>query len=242
MTKFFLTHSFCIFAIATALGQGGGSPMITDDPGTVERGVLELEVIFEFQKTMFEKEYQAPLIDLDYGLTDRLDFSFEFPYLIEKDPFETNKSIGFIEVGVKYRFYENEKKSIFFGIVPEVLIPLHENGEMEYLLEFLAEKAFSNFVVGASLGYLYMKEEQDYFGTSILAGFEVLRSLSLKGEIAFEASREDLSNNEGIANFGVTYELNERIEFNSSIGTGLFASDPDFKKTMISFLGIKILI
>ena len=55
------------------------------------------------------------------------------------------------------------------------------------------------------------------------------------GEFAFEFSRHDFDSNEGVINFGISYELNDKIELNASVGIGLFASDKDSRKFLISF-------
>jgi hypothetical protein len=239
MKKILLISAISVLFITSAFAQGGGGPMITDDPGTVDKGFLELEVIFESQSTKNEDEFQAPLIDLDYGLANNLDVSFEFPYLIQKYTSQTRDRIGFIELGLKYRFYENNNQSFFLGVVPEVLMPLHKDIESEYLLEFLAEKGFDSFVLSASLGYTQLEESQGAFGSSILAGFNIANGFAFNGEFAFEADRDDLSVNEGVINFGISFMINEWLGFNSSIGTGLFASETESRKKVISFVGLK---
>jgi len=60
--------------------QGGGPPMITDDPGTPPKGHFELNVTANTNISETEKEYDIPLLDLNYGLNKHSELTFEIPY------------------------------------------------------------------------------------------------------------------------------------------------------------------
>jgi len=60
----------------------GGPPLITDDPGTPGDGKWEINVAFEAEKRGTQRSYAIPLLDINYGLGDRIQLKYEkFPGL-----------------------------------------------------------------------------------------------------------------------------------------------------------------
>jgi hypothetical protein len=77
---FYLLFILNIFPIILR-AQSGGPPMITDDPGTPDKGVWELNFSFNTDINEFEKEFEAPLLDINFGLNERTQLKLEFPWL-----------------------------------------------------------------------------------------------------------------------------------------------------------------
>jgi len=61
-----------------AQGQGG-PPMVTDDPGTPGGGHWEINLAWTGEHSSGETTQDAPLLDLNYGVGDRLQVKYEVP-------------------------------------------------------------------------------------------------------------------------------------------------------------------
>ena len=76
----------CLLATLAALGgkvdAQGGPPLVTDDPGTPGADRWELNVSVTAEQDTRESIYQMPLIDLNYGLGDRIQLKVELPVQI----------------------------------------------------------------------------------------------------------------------------------------------------------------
>ena len=50
----------------------GGPPLLTDDPGTPGDGNWEINIGFTIEKLLQETLYEAPILDINYGLGERI--------------------------------------------------------------------------------------------------------------------------------------------------------------------------
>ena len=99
----------CVPALVTprrALPQAG-PPYITNDPGTPGDANWEINV---GQMTTVERAaaaYQLPQIDLNFGLGDRIQLTFEVPYVLETaDGQPSARAWSNAFPGVKWRFFD----------------------------------------------------------------------------------------------------------------------------------------
>ena len=89
------------------LAAQGGPPLRTDDPGTPGNRNWEINVASTQFWSKSEREFESPLLDINYGLGDRIQLKYEVPYRFDSDhgaPFKSG--IGNSLLGVKWRFYE----------------------------------------------------------------------------------------------------------------------------------------
>jgi hypothetical protein len=91
---------------AQVLAQGG-PPLFTDDPGTPGNRNWEINIASTHFRSPGEREIEAPLLDINYGLGDRIQLKYEVPYLFDSDegaPYRT--AVGNSLIGVKWRFFQ----------------------------------------------------------------------------------------------------------------------------------------
>ena len=69
-----------IVGVPDARGQGG-PPLITDDPGTPGPGKWEIQFSFAHERSQNERVYEAPLLDINYGVGERIQLKYEVTYL-----------------------------------------------------------------------------------------------------------------------------------------------------------------
>jgi hypothetical protein len=85
----------------------GGPPLLTDDPGTPGNRNWEINIASTHFRSPGEREIEAPLLDINYGLGDRIQLKYEVPYLFDSDGDAPYRSaVGNSLIGVKWRFFQ----------------------------------------------------------------------------------------------------------------------------------------
>src|SRR5258706_5506428 len=62
----------------------GGPPMLTDDPGTPGDGHWEFNTAMQTEHGGDTMTFKLPLVDINYGLGERLQLKFEMPWQLER--------------------------------------------------------------------------------------------------------------------------------------------------------------
>ncbi len=214
----------------------GSPPMISDDTDTPGPGNLELNVVFNGAWSRDERSFEAPLLDVNYGIGERMQFKYEVPYAIERDVSggradTTEHGIGDSIVGVKDRFYDDEEIALSLAVYPQVRFrtpgarrALSEDGA-SFILPLLLTKEFATASVTADLGVEHSSadDRSDYFA-SFGIGTRVTDRLAIMTEIAGESLR-DSDARRYIVNIGLRRKLNDKQALLASVGHDLHAPD-----------------
>jgi hypothetical protein len=89
-----------------------GPPFVTDDPEPPPPGGWEINVPFILERTPGKTEMDAPLFDLNYGLPN-VQLKLEFPVeIVHEDGAGTAAGTGDLVLGVKWRFWNNERTQL----------------------------------------------------------------------------------------------------------------------------------
>src|SRR5438067_1001366 len=101
-----LSVAACIFLFAPLwAGAQGGPPLLTDDPITPGDRHWEVNIALTAEHFRGERSYGAPLLDLNYGLGERIQLKWEVPWLMVQTPGAgTRSGLGDSKLGVKWRF------------------------------------------------------------------------------------------------------------------------------------------
>jgi hypothetical protein len=59
-----------------------GPPLLTDDPGTPGDGHWEMNFAWTTERAADARHDEAPLVDLNYGVGDRVQLKFEMPWIV----------------------------------------------------------------------------------------------------------------------------------------------------------------
>ena len=224
-------------------GQGGGPPMITDDPGTPEKGNWEINLSVNSDLKKHEKEFETPLLDINFGFNERTQLKMEFPYLFTKtDPGEYHSRFGDVTFGIKYRFLDEDKSGIAISLYPQITVATSSESNNEYLFPLEIEKSFDKVVIGLDVRYTYISGDEYFIQNGLLLGFDFSERLVVMGEIVYWANVQEFDVVEGVVNLGMKYQMNDLFTFMTSLGTGLFSSTGDLRTTFISFVGFQLKI
>ncbi|MBP90803.1 MAG: hypothetical protein CMJ64_29515 [Planctomycetaceae bacterium] len=209
-----------------------GPPLITDDSETPGRGGWEINFSHSIEKTRDEFLMETPLIDINYGFLENDQWKIEFPVLsVDPTDDEVHWGMGDIEVGWKYRFWEEDERGLMASIYPQPLIPVGNerlglsDGYFELLLpvevgkHFCDDKLFVYAEVGYNIVFDHNGANEWIYGVAFdWAHSERLELLFEVGGVAFEDHAEaDFA----FFNVGLKYELNDRWSFIGSSGRSL---------------------
>lgn len=94
-----------------------GPPLSIDDPGILEPLQLELITAATLTSSDVRDYYQVPLLDVSMGLIqDYVQFSVVYPYIHSNpDDGSSASEFGNLEVGVKWRFLNNDRLQMAFA-------------------------------------------------------------------------------------------------------------------------------
>ena len=94
----------------SVFGQGG-PPLLTDDPGTPGNRNWEINIAYAPVFINVERFIQAPLLDINYGLGDRIQLKYQVAYVWESDGGASYRgAVGNSLLGVKWRFYQQNRE------------------------------------------------------------------------------------------------------------------------------------
>src|ERR1700722_12967106 len=60
----------------------GGPPLLTDDPDTPGPNHWEINLAITSEETANESRFEAPLLDLNYGVGEHIELEYELPLVV----------------------------------------------------------------------------------------------------------------------------------------------------------------
>jgi hypothetical protein len=110
------------FGSPVLLGQGG-PPYYTNDPGTP--GNMQWEINLGYMPFLYGTQSitHTPDVDINFGLGDRVQLTFESAWLRVDDlPEPPRYGLEQDQLGVKWRFYDNEDSGFAVSVFPQLSI------------------------------------------------------------------------------------------------------------------------
>jgi len=217
-------------------------PLTTDDAGTVEKGVYEIEYAIDYSNG-FDNETAMSLL-IKRGIFDNLDLGVQTSYAFI-DAKEASDSDGFGDVGICTKFNLIHNKEFF----PDTSISFTYTsdsgnddrglgaGKPQYSLNSIFSKRFNSVGVHVNIGYVFredFKEEdnEDTLTCGFALEYPLNEQCNLVGEIFGEtALRGKFHDNLCSALFGLNYALNDSLALDFGVGTEISRADADFKIT-----------
>jgi hypothetical protein len=101
-------------------------PMTGDDTGTPGDGNWEINSRLEGDRARGHDRYELPAIDVNYGIGEDLQVTWELPWVVLRDhgdeaaPGLRAHGAGNTTLGLKYRFYDDEESGLSLAVGPEV--------------------------------------------------------------------------------------------------------------------------
>src|SRR2546425_6690273 len=207
----------------------GGPPLITDDPETPGNGHWEINVAWTLSQKQNERLFAIPLIDINYGLGQRIQLKAEVPWLVLQERRGGIQSgIGSANFGVKWRFLDKDRHGFAMSTYPQLEIRtsassvrrgLIEQGS-ELLLPIEISRELGPVTIDGEVGYQVVQREKDEVLYGLVVGGEINKRLELVGEIHGTAKR-NFAEDELIFNVGGRFKMSKHYTLLFSSGRSL---------------------
>lgn len=238
---------FLLLGAAAALLHAEGSPpLITDDPGTPGDGHWEINLGISTEKRPGSRFSELPLIDVNYGIGDRLQLKYEVPYLrLTEDGASPESGLGNSAFGVKWRFYDAGEKGLSVSVYPQVEFNtpgtnsegqgLVEPGTV-FVLPFQFEREAGPVTLIWQVGREFRPDGDAWF-YGISAGHHFAEKVEVAVELAGAGSAR-LDRTQLTADLGVTVELSDRSSVMFSLGRELH-NHAEPRASLVGYLGMQ---
>jgi hypothetical protein len=123
-----------------------GPPYLTDDPAPTDTGHWEIYAftVAEGRKSTLDADTG---VDLNYGAVENVQLTATLPLSFSNAPLEGWRSgTGDVELGVKYRFFNDEKHGLSAAVFPRAILPtsgLESDEKTRFLLPLWVQKDFA---------------------------------------------------------------------------------------------------
>lgn len=194
-------------------------------------------------------EHEAPLVDINYGVTDRDQIKAEFPVLLLDGP-DNNHEDGFgpLTLGYKYRFLDEDRFPVSVSVYPQVELAtsarrLGENRKPLYILPLqvgrhsLDDRVFVYGEVGLDAAPGKGADDALFYG--VAAEWEIVEHLVLAGEIAGSEPTHGDGPSDVVFNLGFKWDISESATLMAAMGRSFYAVGPD-RAEFIGFWGIQL--
>ena len=114
-----------LFFLVICIGESwAGPPFRTDDPEPVDQNHGEFYLATQYEKDKEVTFGTAPHIELNYGVIPNVMFHLIAPYAFDKpEGASPERGYGDTEVGIKYRFVNDENAHFMVGTFPLIELP-----------------------------------------------------------------------------------------------------------------------
>jgi Putative MetA-pathway of phenol degradation len=196
-----------------------GPPFVTDDPEPPPPGGWEINVPFIPERTPGKTEMDAPLFDLNYGLPN-IQLKLEIPVaIVHNDNDGTAAGVGDLLIGVKWRFLNNERSQVQFGIYPQLLLPTGDRGRglgdggSAFVFPLLAQRNWEKWTLYGNVGYWWQgaDDTRNYFYAGAVLEREINKRLELGVELFGNSPKERGGRSEMAFNVGGTWKLSKHF-------------------------------
>lgn len=225
-----------------------GPPYLTNDPGTPGNGNWEINVASMTTRSQGVTAWQIPQIDLNYGLGDRIQLTYEVPYLVQSSgsaPQASGWSNAF--PGIKWRFLDQGEDGWQMSIFPQYETPgsrsaqrtgIAEEGS-RFLLPLEVAKEVGPLDLDFEAGYYFAHRGPEERIVGFVAGHQFTPRLELDVELYNDHAMGALPNYTTL-DVGGRYRLGRGFILLFMAGRSIAnsAGQIDF----MSYLGVQILL
>jgi hypothetical protein len=222
--------------------------MITDDPGTPGNRKWEINLAVTFEHRPNETAFDAPGIDLNYGVAENIQLTLQGgPVLLKRGGRGVIGGLGGTEAAVKWRFFDEDRSGFDVSMFPRVIFNLSQSSVRRGLADdgtrfqvpFQVAKAWGRFHADAEFGPLISSVGSSEFIYGVVGSVDLSKTTGLMAEV-HATSRANFSHDVVTANFGWRHQLNEHAIWIASLGHEVH-SDAGDPLAFIGYCGVQLL-
>jgi hypothetical protein len=234
-----------LFSIA-AQPASAGPPLLTDDPGTPGPNHWEVNLAFTTEKNRHDWEFEAPLLDLNYGIGARIQLKYEVPcVIVDEDGQGTRAGVGNSLVGIKWRFLDEEKVGVDVSTYPQFEFnTLHSSvrhGVAEdgtsWLLPVEVAHEFEALTVYGEVGYTWSQRKSDNWFYGLAIERELNERVAVMAEL-YGIADNSFDDQQLVFNVGFRWKWNERLSLIGSAGHGIHDSKNE-RVDLLGYMGLQ---
>jgi len=226
-----------------------GPPFLTNDPGTP--GNLQWEINIGSAQTIARgiADYQIPQIDLNFGLGDRIQLTYEIPYVLQTasgEPLRSGWSNAF--PGVKWRFLDQGEDGWQASVFPQVETGASAASQRSGIASFgprlelpvEVSRKIGPIDVDAEIGYFPPRHGQSEQIMGLVLGHDFTKLLELDAEVYDDRVAGTPRRNTSL-DVGGRFHLNDNLIALFMAGHGLNGA-ANGQIEFIGYFGIQFLI
>jgi hypothetical protein len=246
-------RALCIFAVClhfpgTVRAQAG-PPFLTNDPGTPGSANWEINVGSMQTIARGVSSYQVPQIDLNFGVGDRIQLTYEIPYVLQtssRSSVQSGWSNGY--PGIKWRFLDEGEDGWQMSAFPQVETGASQLARQKgiavpgprYLLPLEVTKKLGPLDVDVEVGYYLRGNGPKERILGLVVGRSVTERLELDAEI-YDDRAYDASPHSTTLDLGGRYKLRRGLIALFMAGRSVNGFS-DGQPELVGYLGIQILL
>ncbi|HUL46067.1 MAG TPA: hypothetical protein VLV25_03105 [Steroidobacteraceae bacterium] len=225
-----------------------GPPYLTNDPGTPGNGNWEINLASMTTRVEGVTQWQIPQIDLNFGLGDRIQLTYEVPYVVQSASGEPQAS-GWSNAfpGIKWRFLDQGEEGWQMSVFPQYETPgttraqskgIAEQGS-RLLLPIEVSKSVGPFDLDLEAGYYFAHRGPEERILGFVAGHGFTPRLELDVELYNDHAMGALPNYTAL-DVGGRYRLGRGFVLLFMAGRSIANSSGEID--FMSYLGVQILL
>ena len=242
----FLIGTVTFLLLCAVAPAFAGPPLLTDDPDTPGDKHWEINLAYTLDKRPSSSTQQAPILDLNYGLGDNVQLKYELPWLIHHDQdLGTRGGVGNSNVGVKWRFLDEEKNGASVSTYPQIEFNSPTSSAARgivaegtsLLIPIEASKKFGPVTLNGELGYTISQYAENEWLYGFFGGVEIRENLTFLAEI-HGGSTTHFERNETVFNVGAQWDFSKKYGILASAGRGFRSAATD-QPDLLLYLGLQ---
>lgn len=179
------------FGAPTVLAQGG-PPYYTNDPGTP--GHLNWEINLAYMPFYYSHQSisHTPDVDINFGVGDRIQLTYENAWLRVKDPASAAKfGLGQSNFGAKWRFYGSGESGLSISTFPQFFVNNPNDAvrrgitpaSQAFLLPLEVSKKIGPIGVNCEIGYQFVHKGPNGWIGGLVLGHDFSSKLEMDMEL-----------------------------------------------------------
>ena len=239
---------FLFFATYFAVAQGG-PPYYTNDPGTP--GNLNWEINLGYVPFLYSDQSvsHVPDVDINFGVGDRIQLTYENAWLRVKDSFSPAKfGLGQSNPGVKWRFREGGESGLSISMFPQFFLNNPNDAVRRgitppsdvFLFPLEFSKKLGPVDVNYEIGYQAIHKGPDGWLTGLVVGHDFTPKLEGDVELYNQGTFHP-SENQPTIDFGARYKIHRPVILLFMAGRSLEPTRSN-QPSFIGYFGIQLLL
>lgn len=237
-----------MFAATLGFAQGG-PPYYTNDPGTP--GPSNWEVNLGYMPFLFSNQSvsHVPDIDINYGVGDRIQLTYENAWLRVQNPSDGPKfGLGQSNVGVKWRFIDHGDSGLSVSTFPQIFVNNPDDAvrrgitpaSQSFLLPLEFARKFGPVDVNYEAGYQWVRKASNGWIMGLVLAHSITPKLEFGAEF-YSAGAFHPFDAQPTAGLGARYRIHSPIVLLLMSGRSLEHSGPA-QAHFVGYFGVQFLL